>query len=211
MQIGTQVIDHLVVTMTKKEMQQAQETHEELHLSTVITKMSTVKGLNIAKYDLKEVKGKICTIREVLILQLMTTVAKGIMNLMTYSKCVNVVVKPVMGYLYHIAMARPYGILKPGRGKIYVFLRNHSVKQISLLKQTLLWERLQQQTSFQLYWCQSHQGMSHIMMKPPLEKGNMAVKNELLDKIDLTGLGEWSQNEQKRHGNLEWNMLVYLL
>ena len=34
-------------------------------------------------------------------------------------------------------------------------------------------------------------------MKPLLEKGYTKFKNELLDKIDLTGLGEWSQNKQK--------------
>ena len=32
MQIGTQVIDHLVMTMTKKELQQAGETVKQVHL-----------------------------------------------------------------------------------------------------------------------------------------------------------------------------------
>ena len=34
-------------------------------------------------------------------------------------------------------------------------------------------------------------------MKPLLEKGNMKVKKELLDRNDLTGLGERIQSEQK--------------
>ena len=58
------------------------------------------------------------------------------MNLMTHSKCVNVVVKPVMGNSDHIATARSHVVLKPGRGKIDVCLRNHSTKQITLSKQT---------------------------------------------------------------------------
>ena len=37
-QIGTQVIDHLVVTMTKKEFQQAGDTLKQVHLTTVISK-----------------------------------------------------------------------------------------------------------------------------------------------------------------------------
>ena len=47
-----------------------------------------------------------------------TTVVKGIANLITYSKCLNVVVESVTGYSEHIAMARSYGLLKPGKGKI---------------------------------------------------------------------------------------------
>ena len=37
-------------------------------------------------------------------------------------------------------MARSYGVLKSGRGKIDVCLRNHSVKQITLLKWTAVGE-----------------------------------------------------------------------
>ena len=130
MEIGTQVIDHLVVTMTKKELQQAGKTWEQVHVSTIISKRNTVKGLNIPECDLEGLKGEICTIREVIIPPFVTTMVKGITNLMTHSKCVNVIVEPVTGYLDYIAMARSYGLLKPGRGKIDVCLRNHSAKQI---------------------------------------------------------------------------------
>ena len=106
MQIGTQVIDHLVAIMTKKELQQAAETWKQVHLSTVISKRNTMKVLNIPMYDLKEVKGKICTIREVVILLFMTTVVKGITNMMKHSKCMIVVVEPAMGYWDNIVMAR---------------------------------------------------------------------------------------------------------
>ena len=43
------------------------------------------------------------------------------MNLLTHAKHVNVVIEQVMEYLDHIATARSYGILKPGRGNIGVF------------------------------------------------------------------------------------------
>ena len=56
-QIGTQVIDHLVVTMTKRELQQAGYICKQVHLSTVIYKWNTVKGLNIPEYDLQGIKG----------------------------------------------------------------------------------------------------------------------------------------------------------
>ena len=63
-------------------------------------------------------------------------VVKGIANSAIHSKCLNAVVEPVTGYSEHIAMARSYGVLKPGKGKADVCLRNHSVKQVTLTKQT---------------------------------------------------------------------------
>ena len=70
----------------------------------------------------------------------MTTAVKSIANLITHSKCMNVVVEPVTGYPGHVATARSYGVLKPWRGKIDVCLRNHSVKQITLPKWTVVGE-----------------------------------------------------------------------
>ena len=42
--------------------------------------------------------------REVVIPLFMTIVVMGIANLMTHSKCMNVVVEPVKGYSDHIGM-----------------------------------------------------------------------------------------------------------
>ena len=69
-----------------------------------------------------------------------TTVVKGIANLTTHPKCLNVVVEPVAGYSEHIAMTRSYGALKAGKGKIDVCLRNHSAKQVILPKWTIVEE-----------------------------------------------------------------------
>ena len=91
-----------------------------------------MKGLDVLKFNHKGVKGKICTIREVMIPPFGTTLVKGIANLITHLKCLNVIVEPVTGYSEHIAMARSYGLFKPGRGKIDVCLRNLSTKQITL-------------------------------------------------------------------------------
>ena len=91
-QIGTQGIDHLVVTMTEKELQQAGDTWKQAHLSTVISKRNTVKGLHIPVYNLKGLKGKIMHYEGIIILPFMTTKVKGITNLKTNSKCLNVFV-----------------------------------------------------------------------------------------------------------------------
>ena len=89
-------------------------------------------SLNIPKYDLKRVKGRVHMMREVVIPLFMTIAMKRVAKLVTHSKCINVVIKPIAGYLDHIATAKHYGILRPGVGKINVCLRNHSSKQISL-------------------------------------------------------------------------------
>ena len=109
-------------------------------LSTVISKRNSVKGLNVPKSDLEGVKGKIHTMKGAVILLFVTIVVKGIAKLMTHSKHMNVVVEPVMRYSDLVAMARSYGALKPGRGKIDFCLRNHSAKQITLPKQTTVRE-----------------------------------------------------------------------
>ena len=58
-QIGTLVIDHLVMTITVDELQQPVDTWKQVHLSTVISKRNTVKSLNVPKYNFKEVKGRV--------------------------------------------------------------------------------------------------------------------------------------------------------
>ena len=83
-QIGTQVIDHLVATMTKNKLQQAAESWKQVHLSTIIWKRNTVKGLDVLEYDHKGTNGKIHTIREVVILPFGTTIVKDIIKLMTH-------------------------------------------------------------------------------------------------------------------------------
>ena len=39
--------------------------------------------------------------------------------------------------------------------------------------------------------------LDQVRMKPLQGMGKLEVRKKLLDKIDLTGLGEWSLNEQK--------------
>ena len=69
-----------------------------------------------------------------------TTVTKDMANLTTHSKYLSVVVERVTGYSKHIAMARLYGVIKPGKGQIDVCLRNHSARQVILPKQTAVGE-----------------------------------------------------------------------
>ena len=92
-----------------------------------------------------------------------TTVVKGFMNLSVHSK--SVVVEPVAGYSEHIAMARSYGVLRPGKGKIDVCPRNHSAKQVILPKQTAAGEIAPANIILALL-VPNQQGMRWIRRKP---------------------------------------------
>ena len=150
-----------------------------------------MKSLNITKHDLKGVKGKIHTMGEVVILPFTTTVDMGIVNLMTHSKCMNIVVKPVTGYSDHIAKVRSCGVLRPGRGKNDVCIRNHSAKQITLPEQTAAVNVIPALLVPNPTEDESAKGESTT------QKGKCESHNELLDKIDFPGLRDWSFDEQK--------------
>ena len=124
------------------------------------------------------------------------TIVKSLVNLTTHSKCLNVVVEPVTGYSEHISIAKSYGVLKPRRGKIDVSLRNHSVKQITLPKQTFVGE-IPRAKIIPALLVPNPTGHRAGEKEATAEKRKPESQKELLDKIDLTGLGEWSQNEQK--------------
>ena len=90
----------------------------------------------------------------------------------------------------------PQPDLKPGRGKNDGCLRNHSAKQITLPKWTAVGEITATHIILAMLapkptWHESSKG------KATTGKGKYESQKESLDKIDLTGLGEWSQNEQK--------------
>ena len=121
---------------------------------------------------------------------------KGHFELDDTFKCVNVVVKPVRGCSDHNTTAKYYGILKPGRGKIDVCLKYHSTKQINLPKWTSVGEI-----------AAVHVIPALLAPKPTEDKSgkgeattgkrNGGSQKEYLDKIDLMGLRDWSQNKQK--------------
>ena len=99
-------------------------------------------------------------------------------------------------YLEHIAMAISYWVLKQRRGKIDVCLRNDSAKQITLPKQTAVGETAAANIILALL-APKPTGNETGKDEATVEKRKYESQKELLDKIDLTGLGEWTQNKQK--------------
>ena len=126
----------------------------------------------------------------------MTTVVKSIINLATHSKCLIAVVEPVMGYSEHNTTARSDEVLKPGRSKIDVCLRNHSTKQITLPKQTAVGE-ITAANIILVLLAPKPKGHETDKGEVTTRKWEYESQKELSDKIDLAGSGEWSQNGHK--------------
>ena len=135
--------------------------------------------------------------REVVILPFMTTAVKGIANLMTHSECMNVLAQPVIGYSYYIAMARSYGVLKPGSGKIDVCLKNHSAKQVTLPKCTAMGEITAAIVILALFAPNPTRDKSGRGEATTQERKYESQK-VYWTKIVLTRLRDWSQDEQKK-------------
>ena len=73
-------------------------------------------------YDLIGVKGKIWMMQKVVILPFMHLVVKGAAQLTMHSTHMKVIVEPIAGCSDHAAIARSYGVLRPGIGKVDVCL-----------------------------------------------------------------------------------------
>ena len=123
-----------------------------------------------------------------------TTIVKGIANLKTHSKCLNVIVKSVTGYSEHITTARFYGALKPGCDNTDVCLRNHSAKQINLPKWAPVGE-IAAANIISALLALKLTGHGAGKNETTVEKRKAESQKELLDQVDLMGLDEWSQNE----------------
>ena len=87
-------------------------------------------------------------------------------------------------------MARCHGILKPGRGKIDDCLRNHSAKQITLPKQTIVGEIATANVIPSLLALKPTQHKED-RMKLPLRERKDESQKQLLAKSDLTGIVNW--------------------
>ena len=127
------------------------------------------------------------------ILPFTTVVVKGPSKLTMYSKHRNVTCEPILGYLNYIAMTRSCVMLRPGVCKVDVYLWNH--KQINLPKETSVGD------------ISTTNGIPALLAMKPTENNEgarittkqkqMEGQRQLFDKFDLTGLWDWSLEDQK--------------
>ena len=104
--IRTLVIDQLVSLITVKELHQAGKTWKHVHLSTVLSKQNTLTRFSMPEYDLDKVRGKVQTNMKVVNPPFETVILKGQVKLNMYSKHINILMEPTLGYSQHIAMVQ---------------------------------------------------------------------------------------------------------
>ena len=88
------------------------DTWKDVYLSTVLLKQSTAGISDITEYDLEHVQEKVWMITKIIILPFKMITVKGKVKLSTHSKCVNIMVKPVISYAKHVATAHTCGVLR---------------------------------------------------------------------------------------------------
>ena len=141
--------------------------------------------------------------REVVSPPFMTIMVKGVTKLMTHSKHVNVVVKPIMGYSDHTVTARFHGILRPGVGKINVCLRNHSTQQITLPKWTAVGDIAAANAIPSLLAPKPTKGDS-VRDEATILQGQSKGQRECLEKNWSNRVTDWSLDDWKE----VWALIV---
>ena len=159
-----------------------------------MSQRSIVESLN----DFRGEKGKIETMREVMIKPLMTKVVTGMVDLTTHLNSLNAVVEQVFHYSEHTATAGSYGELRQETGRIDICLQNSArqvTRQITLPKQTTVGEIMSAGVIPTLLVPKTTrlEGSKGETIKKKKNEG----QKEVLDKIDLTGLEQWSGLKKK--------------
>ena len=112
--------------MTMEELEQAGDTWKQVHLSTMISKQNTESSFHIPEYDLEHVWGKVQTTMKIVIPPFETIMVKYKVRLNIHSKCIYVMIEPIVRYSKHVAMAHTHGVFKPGTSKETISLCNMS-------------------------------------------------------------------------------------
>ena len=107
----------------------------------------------------------------------------------------NVVTEPIGDFSEHIAMTRFYGILRLGMDKLNIYLINYSAKQITFPKWTAVGEVGVTNAIPSLLVLKSTEDDS-VRDKVTTQQGQSEDQRELLKKIDLIGLCDWSFDDQ---------------
>ena len=133
---------------------------------------NTVGSPSITRYDPQGLKGKLQTMKRVVIPPFVTIMIRGAAKLMTHSKCMNVTVKPIVGYSDHAA--RSQGTLRIGVGKVDVCLQNYTTKHINFPKQTTVGEIGDKNAILE---------NDLVVIKVTTEQNQMKGQRELLTKL----------------------------
>ena len=157
--------------------------------------------MEVQKFQLDGVKGAVCTTQKVTIPPFQTLNIKANASVEGYCMKVHVLTEPVLGPQLPAAVVpiATYGELHPGSSRVPVFLYNMSTHAMEILAKTVVG---------QVIPANQVPPVVHPM-RTAKETIAKAPKGRILEALDLQGLKEWPESEQKqaRELLLKWEHL----
>ena len=216
--VGSKIIDKALSCMTVGELAKATVTWQQAHFGAVMSRslqlscssseklaMQNLSGesdpVEVWKYQLDGVKGAVCTTQKFTIPQFQTMTVKGNAGVKGHCMKVYVLMEPVFGpqLLAAVVPIATYGELHPGSSRVPICLRNMSTHAMEIPAKTVVGQVIP------------------ANQVPPVVHPTRTTKEAtintpkgwVLEALDLQGLKEWPESEQKqaRELLLKWEHL----
>ena len=216
--VGSKIIDKAMSCMTAGELACANVTWQQAHFGAVMSgslqlshnsseklKMENLSGesdpVEVQKYQLDGVKGAVHTTQKVKIPPFQTMTIKGNAGVKGHCMRVHVLTEPALGPQLPAAVVpiATYGELHHGSSRVPICLHNMSTRGMEIPAKTVVGQVMP-----------ANQVPLVVHPTRTTEKTNAKVpKGWVLEALDLQGLKEWPESEQKqaRELLLKWEHL----
>ena len=157
--------------------------------------------VEVQKHQLDGVKGAVCTTQKVTIPPFQTMTLKGNAGVKQHCMKVHVLTEPALGpqLLAAVVSIATYGELHPGSSRVPIYLHNMSSRAMEIPAKTVVG---------QVMPANQVPPVVHPT-RTTIETNNKVPKGWVLEALDLQGLKEWPESEQKqaRELLLKWEHL----
>ena len=216
--VGSKIINKALSCMTAGELAHATATWQQAHFGAVMSgslqlshnssenlKMEKLSGesdpVEVQKYQLDGVKGAVCTTQKVTILPFQTMTIKGNAGVKGHCMKVHVLTEPALGPQLPAAVVpiATYGELHPGSSRVPICLHNMSTCAMEVPAKMVVGQVMP-----------ANQVPPVVHLTRTTTETNAKVpKGWVLEALDLQGLKEWPESEQKqaRELLLKWEHL----
>ena len=216
--VGSKIIDKALGCMTVGELAKATATWWQAHFGAVmsgslqLSRSSSEKlakqnlpgesdPVEVWKHQLDGVKGAVCTTQKVMIPPFQTMTLKGNAGVKGHCMEVHVLMEPALGPQLPAAVVpiATYGELNPGSSRVPICLRNMSSHAVEVPAKTVVG---------QVIPANKVTPVVHPT-RTTAETNTKVPKGWVLEALDLQGLKEWPESEQKqaRELLLKWEHL----
>ena len=204
--VGSKIIDKALSCMTAGELAQATATWQQAHFGAVMSgllqlscssseklALQDLSGesdpLEVQKYQLDGVKGAVCTTQKVTIPPFQTMTIKGNAGVKGHCMKVHVFMEPVLGPQLPAAVVpiATYGELNPGSSRVPICLHNMSTHAMEIPAKMVVGQVIP-----------ANQVPLVVHLTRTAKEATINTpKGWVLEALDLQGLKEWPESEQK--------------